>query len=105
MNAHSVTPSTARRAREKQERRCAILAAAEQVIIERGFAEASIDGIAREAGLAAGTVYLYFPGKEALFQELLGGKVRQLNDAVAAEMAKDRKFSQTLPAVVQAMFR
>jgi len=105
MNAQSVTPSTVRREREKQERRAAILAAAEQVIIARGFAEASVDGIAREAGLAAGTVYLYFPNKEALLQELLGGKIRQLNEAVAAETGKPRAFAKALPAVVQAMFR
>ena len=105
MNAHSVPASAVRREREKQERRAAILAAAEQVIIARGFAEASIDGIARAAGLAAGTVYLYFPNKEALFQDLLSSKVRQLNDAVAAETGKDRVFAKTLPAVVQAMFQ
>ena len=105
MNAHSVPPSTQRRAREKTERRAAILAAAEQVIIARGFAEASIDVIAREAGLAAGTVYLYFPGKEALLQELLGSKIQKLNDAVAAQTAADRPFARALPAVVQAMFR
>jgi len=105
MNVHSVPASVVRRDREKQERRTAILAAAEQVIIARGFAEASMDGIAREAGLAAGTVYLYFPNKEALFQELLGSRIRQLNEAVAAETAQGRGFAQTLPAVVQAMFR
>ncbi len=63
MNAHSVPASAVRREREKQERRAAILAAAEQEIVARGFAEASMDGIARAAALAAGTVYLYFPNK------------------------------------------
>lgn len=64
-----------------------------------------MDGIAREAGLAAGTVYLYFPNKESLFQELLGSKVRLLNDAVAAETAKPRPLEKAVPAVVTAMFR
>jgi AcrR family transcriptional regulator len=105
MNAHSVTASAVRRDREKQERRTAIVAAAERVIIARGFAEASMDGIAREAGLAAGTVYLYFPNKEALFQELLGSRIRGLNEAVSVETGVPRPFAQALPAVVQAMFR
>ena len=105
MNAHSVSPSAVRREREKTERRAALLAAAEQVIVARGFAEASIDGIAREAGLAAGTVYLYFPNKESLFQELLGSKVGLLNDAVAGETAKERPVERALPAIVTAMFR
>lgn len=104
MNRHSVPVAATRRERDKQERRAAILAAAERVIVARGFAEASIDGIAREAGLAAGTVYLYFPNKEALIQELLGNKVRQLNDAVAAQTHPKRPFADALRAVVQAMF-
>jgi AcrR family transcriptional regulator len=92
-----------RREREKQERRAAIMAAAEQVIIQRGFVDASIDGIAREAGLAAGTVYLYYPNKEALFQELWCNKVRLLNSAVAAQTKPDRPFEEGLRAVVRAM--
>jgi len=105
MNAPSVHIPAARREREKQERRAAIMAAAEQVIIDRGFAAASIDGIARAAGLAAGTVYLYFPNREALFQELLCSKVRLLNASVAAGMTGGRAFPETLKAVVQAMLR
>lgn len=103
MNAHSVPASAVRREREKQERRAAIMAAAEQVIVQKGFAEASIDGIAREAGLAAGTVYLYFPNKEALFQELWCNKVRLLNDAVLAEIRNVRPFRECLRAIVRAM--
>jgi AcrR family transcriptional regulator len=103
MNAHSVPASALRREREKQERRAAILAAAERVVIARGFAETSIDGIAGEAGLAAGTVYLYFPNKEALLQELLGSKVRLLNSRVEAQTSSGRPFDESLRAVVRAM--
>lgn len=105
MNVHSVEIPSARREREKQERRAAILAAAERVIIDRGFAAASIDGIARAAGLAAGTVYLYFPNKEALFQDLLSSKVSLLNTAVAGETETARPFGEALKAVVLAMLR
>src|SRR5688572_16194981 len=101
MNAHSLSVVPVRREREKRERRAAILAAAERVIIARGFAESAIDVIAKEAGLAAGTVYLYFPNKEALFQDLLCSKVRLLNDAVAVQMKAERPFDKALPAVVQ----
>jgi AcrR family transcriptional regulator len=104
MNNPSVQPSALRRQREREERREAILAAAERVIIARGFAEASMDGVAGEAGLAAGTVYLYFPNKEALFDHLLCSKVRLLNEAVAAEIQTGRVFAETARAVVRAMF-
>ncbi len=103
MNAHSVPASALRREREKQERRAAILAAAERVILQRGCGENSIDGIAKEAGLACGTVYLYFPNKEALLQELFCGKVRLLNAAVETEIEKELPFQETLAAVVRAM--
>ena len=53
------------------ERREAILAAALDEFAERGFESARIDDVAKRAGIAKGTVYLYFRDKEALFQELL----------------------------------
>ncbi|WP_334174261.1 TetR/AcrR family transcriptional regulator [Pseudoxanthobacter sp.] len=47
--------------------RAAILAAAMAEFLERGFAAATMAGIARRAGIAKGTSYLYFETKEALF--------------------------------------
>lgn len=48
----------------------AILAAAEAEFAEKGFAGAGIKDIARRAGVADGTIYNYFPGKDALLEEL-----------------------------------
>lgn len=53
------------------ERRAKILAAAEQVIGEKGFAAASIADITRAAETALGTFYIYFSSKEVLFRELV----------------------------------
>ncbi len=53
------------------ERRAKILAAAEQVIGEKGFAAASIVDITRAAETALGTFYIYFSSKEELFRELV----------------------------------
>ncbi|MFD2180703.1 TetR/AcrR family transcriptional regulator [Rhodoplanes azumiensis] len=52
-------------------RREAILKAALDEFSERGFAAARLDDVARRAGVAKGTIYLYFEDKEALFQELI----------------------------------
>jgi AcrR family transcriptional regulator len=52
-------------------RREAILAAALDEFSARGFAAARLDDVARRAGVAKGTIYLYFRDKEALFQELV----------------------------------
>src|SRR5271166_4134354 len=52
-------------------RREAILGAALDEFSARGFAAARLDDVARRAGVAKGTIYLYFDDKEALFQELV----------------------------------
>jgi AcrR family transcriptional regulator len=53
------------------ERRDAILAAALDEFSIRGFEAARLDDVARRAGVAKGTIYLYFRDKESLFQELI----------------------------------
>ncbi|MFA6264691.1 MAG: TetR/AcrR family transcriptional regulator [Pseudolabrys sp.] len=52
-------------------RREAILAAALDEFSERGFEAARLDDVAKRAGIAKGTIYLYFRDKDTLFQELL----------------------------------
>ncbi len=61
---------TERRERAKQAKQAAILEAARNLFNERGFQAACMEDIAERAGLAKGTVYLYFRGKEALFNRL-----------------------------------
>ena len=53
------------------ERRDAILSAALDEFSIRGFEAARLDDVARRAGVAKGTIYLYFRDKESLFQELI----------------------------------
>ncbi|NVO13650.1 MAG: TetR/AcrR family transcriptional regulator [Rhodoplanes sp.] len=59
------------RAEKTAARRDAILRAALDEFSERGFASARLDDVARRAGIAKGTIYLYFRDKEALFQDLI----------------------------------
>lgn len=59
------------RAAAKAARREAILAAALSVFTAEGFAAARLDDVAKGAGVAKGTLYLYFPDKQALFQGLV----------------------------------
>ena len=54
-----------------EQRRGAIVAAAFDEFVARGFAATRLDDVARRAGVAKGTIYLYFEDKEALFQELV----------------------------------
>jgi AcrR family transcriptional regulator len=59
------------RADRRAARRQAILAAALREFSARGFAAARLDDVALAAGVAKGTIYLYFRDKEALFQDLI----------------------------------
>jgi AcrR family transcriptional regulator len=56
---------------EKSARRQALLNAALDEFFARGFYAASMEAIARQAGLSKGTLYLYFESKEALFTGLI----------------------------------
>ncbi|MGA8498636.1 MAG: TetR/AcrR family transcriptional regulator [Xanthobacteraceae bacterium] len=56
-------------------RRDAILDAALDEFSAKGFASARLEDVARRAGIAKGTIYLYFTDKESLFQELIRAKM------------------------------
>jgi AcrR family transcriptional regulator len=60
-----------KRRRRPEERPQQILEAAFTVFGEHGLAGARLEDIARRAGIAKGTIYLYFPNKEALFKEMI----------------------------------
>lgn len=69
MNARSAEPRP-EKAPAAQDKYEAILTAALHVFAERGFHGAAVPDVARRAGVAAGTIYTYFPGKEALVNTL-----------------------------------
>jgi AcrR family transcriptional regulator len=78
---------TARR-RAPDERPQQILDAALAVFDEEGLDRARLDDIARRAGVAKGTIYLYFPNKEELFREVvrhtIGSRLEAARGRVAA---------------------
>ncbi|MCK1734119.1 helix-turn-helix transcriptional regulator [Bradyrhizobium sp. 138] len=59
------------RATRAAERRAAIVEAAMEEFIARGFAATRLDDIAKRAGVAKGTIYLHFKDKESMFEELV----------------------------------
>jgi AcrR family transcriptional regulator len=88
MSSSTVTPKPSeKRQRQKDEKRDAILAAARSVFAEKGYEGSTIADIAKEAGVAAGTVYLYYASKTDLFAALsqqlyaLINKALRLTDA------------------------
>ena len=63
------------RTQAAEERRATILAAALEEFTARGYEGARLDDVAKRAGIAKGTIYLYFADKETLFQELVRSMV------------------------------
>ena len=60
-----------RRAATKARTREALLEAARRVFAERGYGPASVEEIAKTAGVSVGSVYVHFASKEALFTALV----------------------------------
>jgi AcrR family transcriptional regulator len=85
---------------QAQARRQAILDAALTVFAAQGYEAARLDDVAARAGVAKGTLYLYFKDKEALFEDLVRGAVTPIMERVGtAALAPDMK-----PAQIVAMF-
>ena len=55
-----------------------ILEAAFRVFGSQGVHQATLDDVARAAGITKGTIYLYFPSKAALFSAMLKARVNTL---------------------------
>lgn len=68
--------------------RTAILSAATTVFLRDGYDGASVDNIAREAGVAKRTVYNVFDDKEALFREAISLSI-EIAESFSAELAAE----------------
>lgn len=93
----SAQPRTARGTRT----RAKLLEAAETVFASVGYHEASIVKITEEAGVGLGTFYLYFDGKQAIFDEV----VEDLNRRVRHAMTEAARSGSTRLEAERAGFR
>ncbi|HVK87742.1 MAG TPA: TetR/AcrR family transcriptional regulator [Kofleriaceae bacterium] len=71
---------------DKRER---ILVAAERIFAKHGFFAARVTEIAKEAGVADGTIYLYFKSKDDLLISLFESRMKQVNDELRAVIASE----------------
>src|SRR5687768_11079905 len=86
MTVHSASRPGAERSPDKRER---ILAAAERVFAKRGFFASRVSEIAKDAGVADGTIYLYFKSKDDLLISLFEDRMQQVNAALRAAIATE----------------
>ncbi len=74
-----------RNRRRKEARPAEIIESALKLWKEKGFAATKMEDVAKKAGVAKGTVYLYFKSKEALFEAAVGERLSTaLQDAASA---------------------
>lgn len=71
-----------------QQRITTILDAAEQVFVEVGFDAATTNAIAARAHTAIGSLYQYFPNKEAILSALVARFLEQMNAAFDAALTQ-----------------
>jgi len=85
---------------EPAARKQAILDAALTVFSEHGFEAARLDDIAVRAGVAKGTLYLYFDDKEGLFEEVVRSAVNPILERLSVlAAAPDISADKTLAAL------
>ncbi len=77
-----------RREELRLERRQAILQAAMKVFARRGYAAATVRTIAREAHIAQGTIYLYFPSKRDILLALYRSMILESLEEILARPEK-----------------
>ena len=101
MTIHSVPSMTPVSAGKRPDpsvvpKRDAILRAAIDVFAERGFFNAQVADVARAAGVAAGTVYLYFRSKDDLLVQLFERTTREAFAEARAAAAEVRDPAERL---------
>ncbi|MDB4958525.1 MAG: Transcriptional regulator, TetR family [Myxococcales bacterium] len=65
-----------------------ILEATARVLVKLGFDGLTTNAVATAAGVSIGSLYQYFPNKEALVSALIERHVEQMNGAVLAELSR-----------------
>lgn len=85
----------------------AVLEAAERVIHDVGWARAKVSRIAAVAGVSVGSLYRYFPGRDALLSAIIDRAVRSDEQAFEAAIVQARgdTVEQTLTAFADALLQ
>ena len=98
-------PGSGARQERSAARREAILSAALDEFSSSGFEAARLDDVAKRAGIAKGTIYLYFRDKESLFQELLRAMLTPLVGTIEALGAADVPIAVLTDQIVELFVR
>ncbi|GGA66191.1 hypothetical protein GCM10011507_17210 [Edaphobacter acidisoli] len=82
-------------------RRSEILAASTRVFGNKGFEATRMDDIAHEAGLAKGTLYLYFKSKDAIYKATVQHALAELRELTHEHVARESTFAGKFAAFIR----
>ena len=90
---------------QRQDKRARILDAAVRVFADRGFFNATVAEIARAAGVADGTIYLYFKSKDDLLISLFEDRMDSVNAQLRETLSRPGTALDRLRQVVALHFQ
>ena len=100
-----MTATRPSRTESKPVRRAQLLKAARKVFRAKGYDGATVSEIVREAGVAQGTFYLYFPSKKDAAASLMDGLMETMAQAVATAVESRTSFEDRLESMIAACFK
>tara|TARA_R110000868_G_scaffold72252_3_gene210875 strand:+ start:4879 stop:5511 length:633 start_codon:yes stop_codon:yes gene_type:complete len=101
---HPIEPRKAPRQARSNATVDAILEAAAHILREEGLVPFTTNAVAQRAGASIGSLYQYFPGKDAILTELIRRKRQTMLDAIrlAARETRSRPFAEAVDRLIAA---
>ena len=85
-------------------KKLAILESARRLLVKHGFQDLTLDEVAREAGVAKGTLFLYFKSKDELFSAAFGELAdqlgRRLDEVLGANLSGQAPLAEAVRVIL-----
>ncbi|MCP1532734.1 TetR/AcrR family fatty acid metabolism transcriptional regulator [Bacillus velezensis] len=104
MNSHSLSKEGTMTLNQKRPKYMQIIDAAVEVIAENGYHQSQVSKIAKQAGVADGTIYLYFKNKEDILISLFKEKMGQFIERMEEEVKEKTTAKEKLALVIKQHF-
>ncbi len=88
----------------KTKRKVEILRIAANLFAEKSYHDVTMDEIAQKAGIAKGTIYLYFKSKEKLYLEILEDSYQVIEAILEKEIARNDETPEKLRKILLIIF-
>src|SRR5918993_1503260 len=100
-----VIPMCGYRERKREIRREAILEAARDLFLEKGYEATTLNDIVGRSGGSLATLYEMFEGKPGLLRALVGDRCAQISEAIDRAVSADQPPRQALRQIAEYIFK